>query len=130
MNKIIITSILFLLISGLTGCATKSKEEVFQSTLREYERVIRWGDITKANQFRKEPVLFSSAEKKKFKIIKVTGYNPQKVTRRDDSTVMITVELRYYNEQFMREKTIDDYQQWDYDATKNLWFISSPLPEF
>ena len=130
MNKIIITSILFLLISGLTGCATKSKEQVFQSTLRAYERVIRWGDITKSNEFRKEPVSFTSADKKRFKSIKVTDYDTQQIDRDDELTMKVTVQIRFYNEEYMREKTIEDNQSWHYDKEKQLWFISSPLPKF
>ena len=130
MNKIIITSILFLLISDLTGCATKSKEQVFQSTLRAYERVIRWGDITNSNEFRKEPASFTSADKKRFKSIKVTDYDTQEMDPEGELTMKVTVQIRYYNKEYMREKTIEDNQSWHYDKEKQLWFISSPLPKF
>lgn len=130
MNKIIISSIIFILMSGLTGCATKSKEQVLLSTLRAYERVVRWGDLTKSNIFRKEPVVFSKADMDKFKSIKITGYRSQGVVVKNEATVTELVELRYYNDQYARERTIEDHQQWDYDADRNLWFISSPLPNF
>ena len=130
MNKTIIISILFVLIAGLTGCATKSPEQVFQATMRAYDRVIRWGDISRSNQFRKEPIKFTQADRKRFKFIKVTGYEIQQTDRIDDSTMKVTVQIRYYNEQFMLEKTIEDVQTWNYDKDKQLWYISSPLPEF
>ena len=129
MNKIIITILFFLLVS-LTGCTTKSTEEVLQSTLRVYERVLRWGDIEKTNNFRKEPIVFSAEEKQKFKLIKVTAYETQKITRPDVLTMKVTVALRYYHEEYAREKTIEDHQVWQHDVKKNLWFLSSPLPKF
>ena len=129
MNKIIIT-ILFLLLAGLTGCATKTTEQVLQSTLRSYERVLRWGDIAKTNNFRKEPISLSAAEKQKFKFIKVTSYDVQNITRPDDLTVKVEVALRYYHKDYAREKTIEDHQVWQHDAKKKLWFLSSPLPKF
>jgi hypothetical protein len=130
MNKTIITSIIFVLVTAISGCATKSKEQVLQSTLRAYERVLRWGDITQVNRFRKEPAPFSSIEKRKLGFIKVTGYTTRQVIQPDASTVIVDVKLRYYNEQFAREKTLDDRQRWEYDESRNLWFITSPVPRF
>lgn len=130
MNKIIITSILFLLASNLTGCATKDKGQIFQSTLRAYERVLRWGDIPKTNEFRKEPVLFTSADKKRFKSIKVTDYDTQQIEPDGELTMNVTVQIRYYNEEYMREKSIEDNQRWHYEKEKQLWYISSPMPKF
>ena len=116
--------------SVLTACAIKDKEQTFQSTLRNYERIMRWGDIKKLNHFRKTPLDLTAAMKEKFKNIKVTGYNELSVVRTAALTYTVTVNIKYYNKQYMNEKEIDDRQVWDFDEARELWFISSPLPNF
>ena len=129
--KFITRIILIVFISSiLSACTTKDREQTFQSTLRKYERVMRWGDLSKLNIFRKTPVTISAATKEKFKNIKVTGYNELSVVPESALTYIVTVNIKYYNQLNMREKEIDDRQVWNFDEARELWFISSPLPKF
>lgn len=129
--KIITRLVLMIfLISTVTACSTKDRGQTFQNTLRQYERVMRWGDIKNLNNFRKTPLTLSAAIIEKFKNIKVTGYNELSVVRSSQLTYTVTVDIKYYNKQYMNEESIEDRQVWEFDEARELWFLTSPLPNF
>lgn len=113
----------------MSGCVD-TREESFESTLRAYEQLVRWGKIEKVNQFRKKPLVFSQVDKQRFKNIKVTGYEILGIEMQNETSGAVTVEISYYHEQYAREKSVEDKQQWQFDKTGERWFISSLLPTF
>jgi hypothetical protein len=128
----IYTKILLLIfvLSGLTACVMQSREQGFQSTMRAYEQILRWRNIEKVNQFRKEPLIFSNVAKERFKNIKVTGYEITNIENNTALKNIVTVKIKYYHEQYAREKSLEDKQEWHFDEASEHWYISSPLPNF
>ena len=122
--------VLTFILSATSACVMQSREETFQATMRAYEQVLRWRKIEKVNQFRKKPLVFSGIAKERFKNIKVTDYE---ITNIDNNTALsniVTVDIKYYHEQYARVSTIQDRQEWHFDEAMHVWYISSPLPNF
>jgi hypothetical protein len=130
MNHIVRLLLTAFLLTSFWGCTLKDREQTFQATLRQYERVVRWGDITDVNQYRKEPLLFSARDKARLKQIKVTAYKPKTVEQTSALSKTVIVSLRFYNELDAQENTLEDTQTWTFDEAKERWYISSPLPKF
>ena len=132
MNMKIITRVLILLfmVSTVTACINQSREQTLEATLRAYEKVLRWGNIEKVNQFRKKPLIFSNVAKERFKNIKVTNYEVTGIEGRTALKNIVTVKIKYYHEQYARIKSLEDKQEWHFDEANKLWYISSPLPNF
>jgi hypothetical protein len=40
------------------------------------------------------------------------------------------VQIRYYDEERMKEVTLTDRQTWEYDTEAGLWHLDGPLPAF
>ena len=98
--------------------------------MRGYEQVLRWRKLEKVNQFRKKPLVFSNIAKERFKNIKVTDYDITNIENSSALLNIVTVDIKYYHEQYARERTIQDRQEWHFDEKINAWYISSPLPNF
>ncbi len=126
-----ITSILllsFFLI--LSGCAGNNKKGLrFESTMRSYEQVIRWGDLEKANGFLKEPADFSLERHKKLKNIQVNGYYVLSRTVTRDGIEQV-VEIKYTKDASVVVHTLTDVQKWVYDEDDGRWYLTSKIPDF
>lgn len=122
--------ILLLLMASILSACAQSREQTFESTLRAYEQVFRWSNIEKVNQFRKNPLVFSNVAKERLKNIKVTDYETTKIEDKSPVLKIVTVTMKYYHDQYARERSIEDKQEWHFDETSGLWYISSPLPNF
>ena len=131
MNRIIIllTAIL------LQGCAAidDSKKSIsLDQSLYYYESAMRWADFTAADSLRRyEGAPAPATDPAKLKRIKITGYDVLNTAPSDDeSSVYITVKISYYDEDNLKLTSVTDNQVWRYDAGKNAWYISTPLPVF
>lgn len=119
----------------LTGCASvdESKKTItLDKATRAYENAIRWAKFDVANSMRRPADNNASpADPDVLKNIKVTGYAiTSNVATNNQSEVNRDVEIRYYNLESMKEKTIIDKQHWKYDPVKKVWYITTPLPPF
>ena len=47
-----------------------------------------------------------------------------------ETEAQIVVQIRYYDEERMKEVTLTDRQTWKFDAEAGLWHLDSPLPAF
>lgn len=121
--------LVILVVSGLSAC-TRSREQTLDATLRAYEQVIRWRNIEKVNQFRKNPLIFSNIAKERFKNIKVTKYETTGIEDISPVEKIVVVNMKYYHDQYARERSVEDRQQWHFDEAREAWYISSPLPNF
>ena len=126
--------LLFLLLS-LTACNTlqsRSKPNVLQRTLSEYEAVIRWGILNNAYSFLRPDMAAETYPKNaRFKNIRVTGYDViVKPSNLSEDLVRQIAWIRYVHvdQQIVRE--INDEQLWEYDEAENKWWRSNPIPEF
>lgn len=121
--------ILSLVFTGLSACTTK-REQTFEATIRAYEQVIRWRNIEKVNQFRKKPLVFSNVARERLKNIKVTKYEIVSIENDSQLSKIVNVSIKYYHEQYARERMVSDRQKWHFDEATEHWYISSPIPEF
>ena len=129
MKEFAIAGILGLLLL-LGGCASDNKKtRSFESTIRAYEQVIRWGDLEKANEFLKEPAEFSAERHERLKNIQVNGYRVLSRTMTKDGVDQV-VEIKYTRDASVVVRTITDAQKWIYDEEDERWYLASKVPEF
>jgi hypothetical protein len=117
----------------LTACAEVSTRNTqLDLTLIQYEKTLRWSGVEQTNQFRKEPINFSSRQLAMFKKIKVTGYDVIQTSYRDDKIkqlqVIQLVEVRFVNEDTQVEKKFSEQQVWEWDKEAGRWWLVSPFP--
>jgi hypothetical protein len=122
------------LVVVLTACAEVSTRNTqLDLTLIQYEKTLRWSGVEQTNQFRKEPINFSSRQLAMFKKIKVTGYDVIQTSYRDDKIkqlqVIQLVEVRFVNEDTQVEKKFSEQQVWEWDKEAGRWWLVSPFPD-
>ena len=117
----------FLLLSGCAGGNKKTRS--FENTTRAYEKVIRWGDLEKANDFLKEPDEFSAERYERLKKIQVNGYRLLSRTKTKEGVDQV-VEIKYTKDASVVVRTVTDAQKWIYDKDEERWYLASKIPEF
>ena len=118
----------------LSACAEMStRNSQLDLTMIQYEKALRWSGIEQINQYRKEPVNFTSQQLAKFKKVKVTGYDVIQTSYRNDKLkqlqVIQLVEIRYVNEDTQVERKFNEQQIWEWDKDAKRWWLVSPFPE-
>jgi hypothetical protein len=126
---------LLLLSAVLSGCASleeRKKAATLEMTTRHYESAIRWGDYATANAYRiQEDAGTLTPNPESLKQFRVTSYETlNTVLNEDETEAQVVVQIRYYDEERMKEVTMTDRQTWKYDAELGQWFLYSPLPAF
>jgi len=126
---------LLLLATILSGCASmdeRKKTVLLGNATRHYESAIRWGDYATANAFRLQDSADAPATSpENLKRFRVTSYETlNSVLNEDETEALIVVQIRYYDEERMKEVTLTDRQTWKYDTEAGLWQLDSPLPAF
>lgn len=118
----------------LSACGTIEKEQKSQSlhnSTRFYEYALRWGDYEKANGMRSPEGLMASPAPESLEKFRITSYTLIDSYLSDDGLVLNQiVELRYYNEENLYERSITDRQKWVYDEEAEVWYLESPMPAF
>ena len=62
---------------------------------------------------------------------RVTSYTVVNSLMSDDGlTLTQFVDMRYYNEENLRERQLTDKQTWVYDEENEIWYLDGPLPAF
>ena len=118
----------------LAGCATTEKDkrmEILSKTTDNYRNAIRWGLYETANNLREAGSNKDRSDLERLKKIKVTAYKSvhQDVSE-DGNEAKDVIEIKYYNIDYMVEKTIIDKQLWKYNSDKKTWHLQGGLPEF
>jgi uncharacterized protein YceK len=126
---------LLLLATFLSGCASideRKKTSMLNMATRHYESAIRWGDYETANAYRLQDGATAPATKpENLKRFRVTSYETlNTVLKKDETEAQIVVQIRYYDEERMKEVTLTDRQTWKYDTGAGQWHLESPLPAF
>jgi hypothetical protein len=114
------------------SCATLTNIRLIDKVAESYESAIKWSDFEKADSFiskqnpKKELIL---PDKKFLKKIQITSYELQnRKIHTEKSMVEQTVEIKYYNTDYLVEKVVEDNQIWIYES--NSWQLSTGLPAF
>jgi hypothetical protein len=117
------------------SCATLTDLRLidgFDKVAESYESAIKWSDFEKVDRFisKQNPKKELTLPDKKFlKKIKITSYEVQnRKIHTEKFMVEQTVEIKYYNTDYLIEKVIEDNQIWIYES--NSWQLSTGLPAF
>ncbi len=125
--------ILLLISAVLCACATmenKQRESTFDMATAIYGKAVRWGDYETAEQLRRLDEQ-QTARPPPAKDIRITSYKTVRVSpAADENEIALTVQITYYHDDTMTLKDVTDQQVWKYDADKEYWYITTPLPEF
>jgi len=123
----------FAIIVLIVGCKTLpeyQKEDKFSDASAIYEHAISWSDFQTASSFL-PPEQAEKIDFEKLKNIKVTAYDMKKVAVSDSHLhVARIVEISYFNKNTMVVRTFSEEEVWEYDETKDAWFLTSGLPDF
>ena len=118
----------------LVGCATTKKDtrmDALSITADKYQSAIRWGLYDIADNLREAGGVIDNSTIERLKKIKVTEYKSiHKDVSKDGTEAKYVIEIKYYNIDYMLEKTLIDKQVWKYDPEKKAWSLQSGLPEF
>jgi len=132
MNRIITLLLTAILLQACAAVDDSKKSISLDKALYYYESAMRWADFPAANSLRRyEGDPAPVTDPAKLKRIKVTGYDIVSTNPSDDeSTVYITVNISYYDQDNLKLMSLVDNQVWQFDDKQKIWYISTPLPVF
>lgn len=118
----------------LAGCPQSKKNTSLSETLDQYETIVRWAQWDSAADYisreyqEKHPI--TNLELDRLRLFKVTAYNLRASTPVDGGNGLIqVVEIRLFNKNQARERSIIDEQYWKYDEERKRWLLHSGLPD-
>ncbi|MCW8899424.1 MAG: hypothetical protein OQK95_01985 [Gammaproteobacteria bacterium] len=124
-------SISFAILSSLVSCTlSPDAMETLDSSIRSYERAIRWGDFTRAKSFHKNAPTLSDLERRRLKFYRVTDYSVLQHNTTDKYNSLLMVEVKYYKNDLPVVKTITAKQHWKREKESNIWYLDSEFPKF
>lgn len=125
-----ITICLLLLLPG--ACATTSdKMDKLNSTLKGYEKALRWGKFEAAYSFHKWDSDEQPSIPKHLKNIRLTSYGvSNRIFDEKTMTAKQKAAISYYNTNNLREKSLEDKQRWKYFPDEKRWYLMSNPPTF
>ena len=132
MRSTILRHATLLLCTLLVACATlKDRTDRLEQAQRAYESAIRWGQFGVAYAMHRNADGSTPTPSPRLGKYKVTSYHVLSSSVADDQNgADQAVEIKYYNSDYMLEKTLTLRQHWRYDAPKQRWFITSAPPDF
>ena len=123
--------LLLTVLSSLASCAVSPDPmETLDSSVRSYERAIRWGAFQRAKSFHKHSPVLSDFERRRMKLYRVTGYNVLQHSTPDKFNSHLLVEIKYYKNDMPVVKTIVSKQHWKREKESKVWYLDSPYPKF
>jgi len=133
--KLILRTILLLsLATLLTGCPQTKEDKDLSETLKQYETIVRWAQWDAAIDFVsmeyqvENPI--TRLELDRLRLFRVTQYVVRSSAPIDDGNGLIqVVEIRMFNKNQARERSIIDEQYWKYNEETERWKLHSGLPD-
>jgi len=133
--KLFLRTILILgLASVLTACPQTKEDKNLSETLQQYDTVIRWAQWDAAVDFvapeyqEKHPI--TRLDLDRLRLFRVTQYTVRSATPIDEGNGLVqVVEIKMFNKNQARERTVIDEQIWKYDPEFERWFLQSGLPD-
>jgi len=133
--KLILNSLLLLgLAILLSGCPKTKVEKDLSETLLQYETIVRWAQWDATVEFvspeyqEKHPI--TRLELDRLRLFRVTQYVVRSSVPIDGGLGLIqNVEIRMFNKNQARERTIVDKQLWKYNDLTGRWLLHSGLPD-
>lgn len=118
----------------LTACPQTKEEKGLSDTLLQYETIVRWAQWDAATDFiAPEYVMdhpISRLDLDRLRLFKVTQYLVRSSAPVDEgNTFLQTVEIRMFNKNQARERSVIDNQIWKWNETTGRWQLHSSLPD-
>ena len=116
----------------LSGCASTfdfQRQDSFDDRVRQYGNLIRWSEFEGAQYYLAFET--SGVRPKAPTDVHVTDYQVKlKIVADDALKAGQVVDITYYRSSSPRVKTLEDKQLWEFDPTRNDWFLKSGFPDF
>ena len=133
--KLILRAVLMLGIATLLVACPKTKEEKgLSETLEQYEIIVRWAQWDAAVDFvaleyqQENPI--TRLDLDRLRLFRVSQYIVRSAVPFDEGNGLIqVVEIRMFNKNQARERSIIDEQTWKYDIETERWQLHSGLPD-
>ena len=134
MKLILRTVVMLGLAALLTACPQTKEDQDLSDTLQQYDTVIRWAqwdaavDFVAPEYLEKHPV--TRLDLDRLRLFRVTQYTVRSAAPVDNGNGLIqVVEIKMFNKNQARERTIIDEQYWKYDEEHERWQLHSGLPD-
>ena len=134
MKLILRTLLAIVLTTMLTACPETKDDKDLSDTLLQYETIVRWAQWDAAVDFlapkylEENPV--TRLELDRLRLFTVTQYTVRSAVQVDEGKGLVqVVEVKMFNKNQARERTINDEQYWKYDEDLNRWQLHSGLPD-
>ncbi len=134
MNKILRSLLVLSIAVLLTACPQTKQEDDLSDTLLQYDTVVRWAqwdaavDFVAPEYLEENPI--TRLDLDRLRLFRVTQYMVRSANRIDDGNGLIqVVEIKMFNKNQARERTVIDEQYWKYDPEIQRWQLHSGLPD-
>ena len=133
--KLILRTILLLsLATLLAGCPETKEDKDLSETLKQYETIVRWAQWDAAIDFvsmeYQEEHPITRLDLDRLRLFRVTQYVVRSSAPIDEGKGLIqVVEIRMFNKNQARERSIIDEQYWKYNEETERWKLHSGLPD-
>ena len=133
--KLILRNFLILSLATLLSACPQTKEDKdLSDTLTQYETIIRWAQWDAAVDFvameyqKENPI--TRLDLDRLRLFRVTQYLVRSSVPVDEGNGLIqVVEIRMFNKNQARERSIIDEQYWKYNEETERWKLHSGLPD-
>lgn len=118
----------------LSACASNPQIKSLDTTLTQYEQIIRWSQWEGAAGFLSPESLvdkpITRLDMDRLRLFRVTQYIIRSGVPSDGGLAFRqTVEIRLFNRNQATEKYLIDQQEWRYDTDSERWLLHSGLPD-
>ena len=133
--KLILRTLLTLGMATLLSACPQTKEDKdLSETLTQYETIVRWAQWDAAVNFvsseYQEEHPITRLDLDRLRLFRVTQYVVRSSTPVDEGNGLIqVVEIRMFNKNQSRERSIIDEQYWKYKEETERWLLHSGLPD-
>ena len=133
--KLILRTLLTLgMATLLVACPQTKEDKDLSETLTQYETIIRWAQWDAAVDFvsmeYQEEHPITRLDLDRLRLFRVTQYLVRSSMPVDEGNGLIQiVEIRMFNKNQARERSIIDEQYWEYNAETERWQLYSGLPD-
>ncbi len=134
MNKTLCSILVLGMATLLSGCPQTKEDKDLTDTLSKYETVVRWSqwdaaiDFVSRDYLEENPV--TRLDLDRLRLFRVTQYAVRSAAPVDEGKGLIqVVEIRMFNKNQARERSIIDEQHWKFNEETKRWFLHSGLPD-
>ena len=134
MKLILRTLVILGLAALLTACPKTKEASDLSDTLLRYDTIIRWAQWDAAVDFlapeylEENPV--TRLDLDRLRLFKVTQYTVRSAVPVDEGDGLLQeVEIKMFNKNQARERSVLDEQYWKYNKERERWFLHTGLPD-